>query len=299
MNRKVVFAYSIIIFLWGSAFPAVTVGLESFSAAHLSSFRLLLGAGVLLLFAFLKKVSFPAKEDIPVILLLGFFGFTLYHTALSFGQAYVTAGAASLLVTTTPVFSAFLAAAFLRERLSKRRWVGSITAFFGVAMISIGMEGSILGLTSGALLILTAAFGESIYFVFQTNYLKKYGFFPFTIYTIIAGSLFMILFIPGIAADIATASPASLFAVLYLGLFPTLLPYFALTYITAKTGAAEATSSLFVTPVVALFLSWLLLGEVPTYLALTGGMLTLAGVGLFMLNGAGAQERSIGSGTRT
>ncbi|MFE3976204.1 MULTISPECIES: EamA family transporter [unclassified Peribacillus] len=77
---------------------------------------------------------------------------------------------------------------------------------------------------------------------------------------------------------------SSTYAVIYLGLFPTVIPYFALAYITSKVGASEATSSLYLTPAVALIISWLLLGEFPTMLALGGGGLTLVGVSLSNLN---------------
>ncbi|MGG3497442.1 EamA family transporter [Peribacillus simplex] len=284
MKWKVFLANSLLIILWGSAFPGIKVGLQSYSPEHLSILRLLIGAIGLIIFATIKKISLPDLKDVPIILLLGFLGFAVYHTALSFGETSVNAGAASLLVSTTPIFSAILATVFLKENFSKAGWIGSITAFLGVAMISLGMGGSVTAFALGALLILIAALSESFYFVFQTNYLKKYGFLPFTVYTIIAGALFMLFFLPGIGREMSNASVSSTYAVIYLGLFPTVIPYFALAYITSKVGASEATSSLYLTPAVALIISWLLLGEIPTMLALGGGGLTLVGVSLSNLN---------------
>ncbi|SCU37042.1 Integral membrane protein DUF6 [Staphylococcus xylosus] len=73
-----------------------------------------------------------------IIFILGFCGFTVYHTALSFGEYYVSAGIASLIVSTTTIFAALLATYFLREKFSKIAWIGSIIAFLGVALISLG-----------------------------------------------------------------------------------------------------------------------------------------------------------------
>ncbi len=70
----------------------------------------------------------------------------------------------------------------------------------------------------------------------------------------------------------------STLSIVYLGLLPTVVPYFALAYVTSLVGASEATISLYLTPAIALVISWVWLGEVPAFIALTGGMVTVAGV---------------------
>ena len=278
MNWRISIAYSITIVAWGSAFPGIKIALESYSPEHLALLRLLIGSIGLIVFAAVKKIRLPDLKDVPAILLLGFLGFTVYHTALSIGEKTVSAGVASLLISITPMFSAALAAIFLKERFSKMGWIGSFIAFFGVAIISLGGGGSLSAVAVGILLILVAAIGESCYFVFQTNYLNKYGFIPFTIYTILSGAFFMLFFLPGTMAEITQASPSSTYALLYLGLIPTIVPYFAVAYLISKAGASEATSSLYLTPAAALIISWIWIGEVPSLLSLFGGILTLAGV---------------------
>ncbi|SCC31006.1 Uncharacterized protein BW664_02661 [Bacillus mycoides] len=67
-------------------------------------------------------------------------------------------------------------------------------------------------------------------------------------------------------------------SVIYLGVFPTVLPYIALAYITSHAGASEATSSLYLTPVTACIIAWIWLGEVPTFISIVGGVITILGV---------------------
>ncbi|AZU63867.1 EamA family transporter [Neobacillus mesonae] len=280
MNGKVIAAYTIIIVAWGSAFAGIKAALGSYSPEHLALLRLLIGSTTLIIFAAVKKIRLPDVKDIPVILLLGFLGFTVYHSALNYGEQMVSAGIASLLVSTAPIFSAVLAAAFLKEKFTKAGWIGSLIAFSGVALISFGTGHTQTAYFIGILFIITAALGESFYFVYQAKYLRKYGFIAFTVYTIIAGTLFMLPFLPGLGREVLAASAGSTIAVIYLGLIPTVLPYLALAYITSKVGASEATSSLYLTPAAALIISWLMLGEIPTMISLAGGVLTLIGVGV-------------------
>lgn len=64
-------------------------------------------------------------------------------------------------------------------------------------------------------------------------------------------------------------------SIIYLGVFPTVLPYITLAYITSHAGASEATSSLYLTPVTACFIAWI---WVPTFVSIVGGVITILGV---------------------
>lgn len=284
INKSILLAFGVTIFLWASAFPVIKLALQDFKAENLLALRLIIGSLLLCIIGIIKKVPLPHLKDIPFILLLGFCGFTVYHTSLSIGEYYVSAGIASLLVTTTPIFSVLLAIFFLREKFSKIAWMGSIIAFLGVALISLGNEDNITVVVIGVILILFASLGESIYFVFQKRYLDKYGFIPFSIYTIVSGAIFMLLFLPDSYSEVQTASTTSLLAVLYLGISPTVIPYFALAFTIQKIGVSDATISLYLTPVVSILLSYLLLGEIPTLIVIGGGIITLIGVSIVVIN---------------
>ena len=283
ISKSILFAFGVTIFLWASAFPVIKLALQDFKAEHLSALRLIIGSILLCIIGIIKKVPLPHLKDIPFILLLGFCGFTVYHTSLSIGEYYVSAGIASLLVSTTPIFSALLAILFLKERFSKLAWGGSIIAFLGVVLISIGNENKITVVVIGVILILFASLGESVYFVFQKRYLDKYGFIPFTLYAIVSGAIFMLFFLPSSYNEIQTASTTSLLAVLYLGIFPTVIPYFALAFTIQKIGVADATISLYLTPAVSILLAYVLLGEIPTLIVIGGGIITLIGVSMVVL----------------
>ncbi|MBG3161576.1 DMT family transporter [Staphylococcus aureus] len=273
-------SYLFIIILWGSAFPMIKIALNDFSAESLSAFRLILATIILLPFVIIKKLPTPELRDIPVIFILGFCGFVIYHTALNFGEALISAGISGILVSTTPIFSSALAYIFLKEHFSKWNWLSSLVAFIGISIISISKDDYTTINVLGVFIILLASFSESLYFTFQKKYIEKYGFIAFTLYTIMASSPFMLIFIPEIINDIHGATFTSIVSVLYLAIFPTIIPYVLLAYIVKSVGVSDATMSLYLTPIVSLLLSYLLLDELPTTLAIIGGIITLLGVSL-------------------
>ncbi|HFJ5275518.1 TPA: DMT family transporter [Staphylococcus aureus] len=273
-------SYLFTIILWGSAFPMIKIALNDFSAESLSAFRLILATIILLPFVIIKKLPTPELRDIPVIFILGFCGFVIYHTALNFGETLISAGISGILVSTTPIFSSALAYIFLKEHFSKWNWLSSLVAFIGISIISISKDDYTTINVLGVFIILLASFSESLYFTFQKKYIEKYGFIAFTLYTIMASSPFMLIFIPEIINDIHGTTFTSIVSVLYLAIFPTIIPYVLLAYIVKSVGVSDATMSLYLTPIVSLLLSYLLLDELPTTLAIIGGIITLLGVSL-------------------
>ncbi|HDH4445762.1 TPA: DMT family transporter [Staphylococcus aureus] len=273
-------SYLFTIILWGSAFPMIKIALNDFSAESLSAFRLILATIILLPFVIIKKLPTPELRDIPVIFILGFCGFVIYHTALNFGETLISAGISGILVSTTPIFSSALAYIFLKEHFSKWNWLSSLVAFIGISIISISKDDYTTINVLGVFIILLASFSESLYFTFQKKYIEKYGFIAFTLYTIMASSPFMLIFIPEIINDIHGTTFTSIVSVLYLAIFPTIIPYVLLAYIVKSVGVSDATMSLYLTPIVSLLLSYLLLDELPTTLAIIGGLITLLGVSL-------------------
>ncbi|HHO1780426.1 TPA: DMT family transporter [Staphylococcus aureus] len=273
-------SYLFTIILWGSAFPMIKIALNDFSAESLSAFRLILATIILLPFVIIKKLPTPELRDIPVIFILGFCGFVIYHTALNFGETLISAGISGILVSTTPIFSSALAYIFLKEHFSKWNWLSSLVAFIGISIISISKDDYTTINVLGVFIILLASFSESLYFTFQKKHIEKYGFIAFTLYTIMASSPFMLIFIPEIINDIHGATFTSIVSVLYLAIFPTIIPYVLLAYIVKSVGVSDATMSLYLTPIVSLLLSYLLLDELPTPLAIIGGLITLLGVSL-------------------
>ena len=265
------------IVFWSSAFAGIRSALLNYSPIHLALLRFLVASGVLVVYAVCSHVSFPNLRDIPKIMLFGFLGIAVYHTALNYGEISVTAGSASLLIATTPALTALLAVIFLKERMTRWGWVGIATSFFGVFLVTLG-EGRGLQFDFGAILILVAALSSSAYFVFQKPLLEKYGALPMTTYVVCAGTFLMLIFLPGLPQAIFSAPLYSTFSVAYLGVFPGALAYVTWTQALSKAPASLVSSFLYLLPVLAIFVAWVLLNEVPSLISLVGGGVSILGV---------------------
>jgi drug/metabolite transporter (DMT)-like permease len=265
------------VLLWSSAFAGIRSALQSYSPGALILLRFLIASVALIIYALITRLRLPDLRDVPALLLLGFFGITVYQAGLTFGEQTVPAGTASFLISCVPCFTALFAVLFLKERLSRWGWAGVLLSFIGVTIISFG-SGSGFSFTPDTLLILIAAFSESIYFIFQKNYLSKYNSIELTAYTIWAGTLFMLVFAPQLIQQMPVASLASTLSIVYMGIFPAAIAYVTWAYTLSHLPASRASSLLNFIPLLSSLIAWIWLREIPSPLAFWGGILVIAGV---------------------
>lgn len=83
MGARTLAALGVTLLFWASAFAGIRAGLEAYAPGHLALFRFLVASAVLAVYAMLTRMRLPEKRDLPAILLLGFLGITVYHTALA------------------------------------------------------------------------------------------------------------------------------------------------------------------------------------------------------------------------
>jgi len=276
----------ITVVLWGSAFVAIRIAVPGLGAAGLSVTRLVLASVVLAVVAPLLGLRRPPARALPGILGCGVTGMTAYQLLLNAGESTVPAGTASLLMSTAPLFAAFLAYVSLGEPLGRRVVAGSGLGFVGAAIIAVasGPVGH-PNPVGGVALVLGAAVVQALFFVLQRPLLRRHSATEVTCWAMWAGTLLTLPcalpFVgPALHDGAARIDRGVVLAVAFLGIGPSALGFTTWAYAQARMTTAAATATLYLVPLVAVTVGWLLLAEVPAPLSLLGGALCLSGVAL-------------------
>ena len=287
-NWQFLLMMAIMATVWALAFPFIKIGLKELSFINLTIMRFFIVCIVLtpILLLQSKKFSKLHKKDIIPIFILGFFGVMVYHFGLNYGEQYISPGAASLIIATIPIFIIILAAIFLKEKITLKKLFGIIIALCGVLIISMwgSPDASIeIDYIFGAIAALIAALMGAFYTIAGKKLLDRYTAFSLTVYAMLLGSLGLIPFIRIELFDqVAAMSVTTWFAVLFLGLFSTIVAYLIWYLALEIKTASDLSVYLYAVPVIATISSYFFFGDEITLLFVLGGALVI--IGLVIVN---------------
>lgn len=279
---KLAAAAGLVLVSWAGAYVAISVAVKELSPAPFALARIGGAALVLLLLLpFVRGASLrlPPLRDVPVLALMAALAFPIYHVSINTGQQTVSAGVASVLIATLPIFAAFIARFTLGERLSWRGWFGILVAFGGITLLATGRNGN-FELESGALLILLAALSGAGFMVVQRKLTTRYSGLQLTLWGMWLGALMLLPFAPAFFTEIRGASSDTLLAVAYVATLPTAIGYLLWAYVLKMLPAARAASLLYIVPPIAFTMAWILIGDVPSMMDIVSSVIVLAGVAL-------------------
>ncbi len=275
MRRSALGWAFVTILFWSSAFVGIRVGLQAFSAGHVVLLRFLTASIVLLGGVLVTRGRLvPPRRAWGRVAVSGLTGFTIYHTALTLGERTVAASTASFIIAAAPLFSTILARILLKEAIRPWAWAGMAISFFGVAVMSgLGHEWH-----WDALLIVLAAVSTAVFFVAEKPLLAEFRVIDVTAWVTWAGTLPMLAFSGGFIHALAHAPWYPLLMVIYIGVFPAAGAYVTWSLALRDSAMGSIAPMMYLNPVLASVLGWIMLGERPGWPLVAGGILIVGGV---------------------
>lgn len=277
---------TIMVTVWALAFPLIKTGLEELSFINLTIMRFLIVCITLATILVLQSSKFSKlhKKDILPIFILGFFGVMVYHIGLNYGEQFISPGAASLIIATIPILIVILAAVFLKEKITWKKLLGVVLAFGGVLIISMWgrPETSIeINYIYGAFAVLIAATMGAFYTIAGKKLLERYTALSLTVYAMLFGSLGLIpLISTSLFNEVAALSTDAWLAIIFLGLFSTVIGYLLWYLALEIKTASELSVYLYAIPVLSTIVSYFWFDDKITIMFVLGGALVIIGLAI-------------------
>jgi len=282
---KILLAFSIIYFVWGSTFLAIRVGVHEVPPLLLAAMRFGVAGVVMYCWMRLKGTSSPTLRQWAGASLLGLMIFVVDYGCLFWAEQRVPSGIAAVVLATIPVFITLFEIALLRtQRLT---WRLGIALLFGLVGVAVLMNRSFsLGEApinrAGAMALLVAALSWSL----STVLTRKLplpeskpmsaaaqmfsGGIQLTVLAAVTGEL------RGFRAGAVSAS--AWFALIYLIIAGSIIGYTAYLWLLHYESPMRVGTYAYVNPVVAVALGYFIGGEPVGARTVMGTLMVLVSV---------------------
>jgi drug/metabolite transporter (DMT)-like permease len=264
---------------WASAFVAIRGVGEDFSPGALALGRLLVGTVVLGLLLARRGWVRPTRREWALLAVCGVGWFGVYNVALNAAEQHLDAGTTAMLVNIGPILIAVFAGLLLGEGFPRWLLVGIAVSFAGVLLIGVATRQAETDL-AGVVLCVVAAVAYAGGVVAQKPLLRRLPGLQVTATACALGAICCLPWAGTLSGELTAAPGGAIAGMVYLGAVPTALAFSTWAYALSRMDAGKLGVTTYVVPPLVILLGWLLLDEVPPALAIVGGAICLAGVGI-------------------
>ena len=282
---KILLAFGIIYFVWGSTFLAIRVGVNEVPPFLLAGIRFFVSGIVLYGWMRLKGAPPPSRTEWASATLLGALIFLVDYGCLFWAEQRVPSGIAAVVLATIPVFITLLEIIFLRtQQLTVRLGLALLAGLCGVAVLTIPSFsfGEVPINRAGALALLVAAFTWSVATIL-TRRLTLPASKPMSAAAqMLTGGaqLFVLAALSGEFAGfhLQAVSAKAWFALLYLIVAGSIVGFTAYVWLLHHESPTKVGTYAYVNPVVAVAMGYFVGGEAVGSRTLLGALLVLISV---------------------
>jgi drug/metabolite transporter (DMT)-like permease len=276
-------ALAIVSFFWGTTYIASRIGVEHMPGIFLSGVRQFSSGVILVSFFLLKGYKLPAWNELKIISVQGILLLCIANGSLTWSLQYISSGLAAIIAALVPLFIA-LFTIWLSKCARITRWmmIGLIIGLLGIITIFYDY----LGLLKNTSFIagISLAFISTLAWSFGTVYTSKQKssiaiLFNVGLQMLAGGSVMLVIcFLTGEYVNLANANASTLYALMYLISFGSLLAYSAYVIAITKLPPTLVSIYAYINPVVAIVFGWLLLQEKMNGHMIFGTLITLGGI---------------------
>jgi drug/metabolite transporter (DMT)-like permease len=250
------------VLFWAANFSIAKAVLSYIPPLAFNTIRLVGSSAIMLGLSLLQPARPISRSQIGRILFLGLTGHTAFQLFFILGLDATSASNSAIFMGMTPVTVAVVSMMAGAEKPSARTWLGICSSVFGVYLV-ITPADTTGSSTLGDLLILSATVCWAIYTVGSQPLLKSLGTLRVTTYTMTAGTVFFVPFgLPSLSKLSFSEVPWTAWAgTVYSFVFALSAAYFFWYYAVSRVGPTRTSVYSNLTPVAALLIAWLALGE--------------------------------------
>ncbi|MBS4027931.1 MAG: DMT family transporter [Ignavibacteriales bacterium] len=283
-NLSAEFILLTVVLIWAINMPLVKWTVEKFDVFVYNSLRFICGTIVAAIVYFSryewKRIQ---KEDWGKLLTVGFVAYVCYQLVFIVGIRKTTAGNASLFLATAPLWTVFFNRILHKEQISNSVWLGMVISLAGIITIILGSGKEIsLGgdVFLGDVLMLIAAMLWALNTNLQKPLLVKYSASQLTVIMLLVGTPFLtaVAIPPAMEMDFASLHWTYYFAMFLSGTISIGIANYFWSIGVKRIGPAKTGNYNNLVPVLALFFSYIALGEKLEMIQLFGASATICGV---------------------
>lgn len=274
--------------VWGTTWIFIKVGLADLPPITFAAARFLLAVAILLPIIWIRDLPWPrSAAEWKLIALTGFLQFSINYSAVFWGEQYITSGLAAVLQSMITVFGLVLAWIFLpAERITPVKIFAVVLGLIGVAVIFIEQLQieNVLAFAGCAAIVIGA------YAAAQASILIKARGSSLHPASLVCAQ--MICGLPAILiyALVVEGNPFSfnwtwtaVACILFLTVFGTIAAFWLYYWLLSKIESTKAMMISLVTPLIAVLIGAIFLGERLPPQTLLGGVLIIGSIGLIVL----------------
>ena len=283
-NKQNVLGHSlafISVFIWSALYVSTKILLEHFNAFELLFLQFIIGY-IFLLIIKPKRLVLEDKKYELYFIICGLFGITIYNLFLNIAIDYSLASNVSVIIAASPLFTALISFLLKIEKPYFNFFIGFIISIVGIIIITFNGKIELQLKPLGDIMAVISSIGWAVYSVFIVKITdKKYDFILSTRKIIFYGIVFMIPsffffdFNPNWAA---LKNPIVLFNMLFVAIFASGICFIIWNEATDLIGVLKTNVYVYLTPIITIIISIIVLKEKMTFIAIIGITLTLIGV---------------------